>query len=487
MTENKTKKSVLLIHPLGANWIKGEKDFSRVANLMVPIGLCNLAAWLDKFGHDSVLYDCYAHFDENESLYEGVRENQPDFIGISTTASSFLDGVQIAERVKEILPDVKIIFGGVHISALREKLLEDYPVIDFGVVGEGEQTLLELIESDDKNLNLIEGLLYRSDGIVVFNGFRTNLVKMDELPYPAYDKLEGYPNNYLLPIFSYPKAPNTTIITSRGCPFSCSYCDRSVFRKSYRYNSPDYMLNYMHYLRKNYNIKHVNIYDDTFVLNKKRIIEFCEKKINSRLKMTFNCAARAEQIDADLLKLMKKAGCWMISIGMETGDPELLKKHRSYLSGTKPEDALDNIKKKCFLIKKAQIRVKGLFMMGLPGETEKSIDRCMEYVFSLPLDEFNLAKFTPFPGSPLYENIQEYGEFDENWKLMNALNFVFVTAGFTRERLEERYKEFYRKYFSRPSILMNYLSMLWKSPDSWIRFIRDLPAFLNIRKSFEEK
>lgn len=480
------KKKILFVHPLGENWTAGEeKDMSRIANIMAPLGLLSLAAWIDKHGHHSKIHDCYAFPGQDEKIYEYIKNAQPEFIGFSTTTSSFLDGVRIAEKVKSIKHDIKVIFGGVHISALRDQLLKDYSVIDFGVVGEGEQTLLEIMENTHTDFSGIEGLIHRSNGEVIFNGFRKKLIHMDDLPFPAYEKLHGFPKSYQLPIFSYPKAPNTTVITSRGCPYECSYCDRSVFRKTYRYNSPDYMVNLLIYLQKKFNIKHVNIYDDTFTLHRKRVMDFCELKIKSKLEMTFNCAARAEQIDLEMLKMMKKAGCWMVSLGIETGDLELLKKHRSYLPKDKVENPLEDIREKILLIKKAGLRAKGLFMMGLPGETEKTIDQSMAYVFSLPLDEFNLAKLTPFPGAPLYSDVKNCGSFYEDWEMMNALNFVFIPQGFTLERLEERYREFYRRYFQRPRILWNYTSMIWKSPHSWMRFIKNLGTFLSFSRSYK--
>ena len=476
------KKKVLLVHPLGENWVPGEQNVARVVNIMAPLGLLSLAAWLDNYGHLTKVHDCYAFPGDDDKIYSYLKEEQPDFIGFSTTTSSFIDAVRLATTAKEILPSVKVVFGGVHISALRDQLLRDFPIIDYGVVGEGEEIFRELIESDGNGLQDIAGLIFREQDNVIFNGFRKNLIDMDTLPFPAYEKLQGFPDSYCLPIFSYPKAPNTTVITSRGCPYTCSYCDRSVFQRSYRYNSPDYMMKYLTHLQQRFNIKHVNIYDDTFTLHRQRVIEFCELKIQSGLKMTFNCAARTEQLDTAMLELLKKAGCWMISIGIETGDPELLKKHRSYLPYKEMANPLENIRETVHLIKKAGIRVKGLFMLGLPGETEESIKKSMEYVYSLPLDEFNLSKLTPFPGAPMYSDIKDYGTFDENWGLMNAANFTFIPTGFTKEMLEERHLEFYRRYFSRPKVLLKYVTMMWKSPDSWRRFMKDLPTFMSFTK-----
>jgi len=481
------KKKILFVHPLGQNWMPGVQDVSHIVNIMAPMGLLSLAAWMDKHGHQTAIHDCYAFPNRNAMIFDYLKEVRPDVIGFSTTTSSFLDGVRLAQQAKAVLPGIKVVFGGVHMSGLRERLLRDFPVIDYGVVGEGEQTLLELLETNGEGLRNIEGLVFRENNEVVFTGFRKKLLEMDALPFPAYEKLHGFPGSYKLPLFSYPKAPNTTVITSRGCPYTCSYCDRSVFRRTYRYNSPAYMLDMLTYLHRRFNIRHVNIYDDTFTLNRKRVVEFCELKIKSGLNMTFNCAARTEQLDLEMLKMMKKAGCWMISLGIETGDPELLKRHRSYLPASGMENPLENIRVMVHLIKKARIRVKGLFMLGLPGETDESIDKSMEYVFSLPLDDFNLSKLTPFPGAPIYGDIREHGSFEENWELMNALNFIFVPKGFTRDRLEERYREFYRRYFTRPGVLLNYATMIWKSPDSWRRFWTDLPTFLRFRKTYEDK
>lgn len=477
-----TPKNILFIHPQGENWTPGDRNITRVVNIMPPLGLLSLAAWLEKGGHRTTVHDCFAFPGRDDRIYSCLTSEQPDFICFSTTTSSFLDGIRLANRVKGILPTARIVFGGVHMSSLRERLLADYPVIDYGVVGEGEETLRELVESNGDNLNAIAGLVFRDREQIIFNGFRKKLIDMDALPFPAYEKLYGFPGGYRLPIFSYPKAPNTTIITSRGCPYTCSYCDRSVYRNTYRYNSPEYMLKYLNYLQQRFRIKHVNIYDDTFTLHRKRVIDFCNIKIESGNKMTFNCAARTEQLDSEMLVLLKKAGCWMISIGIETGDPTLLKRHRSYLSSHPMQNPLENIRDMIILIRKHGMRVKGLFMLGLPGETRASIRRSMDYVLSLPLDDFNLSKLTPFPGSPIYQDINRFGNFEENWELMNAANFTFIPEGFTKGSLEKHHLEFYRRYFSRGRIMLGYASMIWKSPDSWRRFWMNLPTFLRFTK-----
>lgn len=469
-------RKILLVHPLGYRAAAAGRDISRIANVMPPLGLASIAAYLERHGVQADIVDCYARPDSDRTIRDYLRSERPAVIGLSCTTSSFLDGVRIARLAKSELPGIRAVFGGPHVSALREKVLTDFPDVDFVVAGEGEETLRELLAAGPDGAAAVRGVVLRdAAGEAIFTGHRDTFLDLDSLPLPAYAKLAGFPRAYRLPIFNYPKAPNTSCLSSRGCPYACSYCDRSVFRRSFRYNSAEYMVEHLRYLHQRFGIRHVNFYDDQFTFNRQRVIEFCERKQAAGLKMTFNCAVRAEHIDLDLLKMMKAAGCWMASLGIESGDAELLARHRQ-----NPD--LDMLAGKIRLIKQAGIRTKGLLMMGLPGESEASIRRSMEYVFSLPVDDFNLAKFTPFPGSPLYERIHELGQFDEDWEKMDCMHFQFVPHGMTRERLEELFTLFYKSHFQRPQVIHGYLAMLWKSPDSWKRFLLNLVDFVRFAR-----
>lgn len=471
-----SNSTILLVHPLGYKSQSAKNDISRLANIMPPLGLASISAYLSAHGLENDIIDCYAHPDSDELIRNYLKQKHPPFIGFSCTTSSFLDGERLARLAKEIQPTIKTVFGGVHVSALNTNVLTDYESVDYTIIGEGEETLRELLSTSFDELAKVEGLIFRNaDNIPHFTGRRKTLLDLDALPFPAYDKLSGYPDAYSLPIFNYPKVPNGSCLSSRGCPYACSYCDRSVFHRTFRYNSADYLYRHLLFLKEKYNLKHLNFYDDQFTFNRQRVVEFCHMIIEKPLGMTFNCAARAEHLDAELLALMKKAGCWMISLGIETGDENLLAMHRQ-----NPD--LQMMREKIALIKAAGIRVKGLLMMGLPGETETSIRRSQEYVYSLPLDDFNLAKFTPFPGSPIYNQLKQepgqLGFFDENWEKMDCMKFQFVPKGIQLERLEELFIDFYRSHFQRPRIIWGYVTMLWKSPNSWLRFLNNLTSFI---------
>ncbi len=475
------ERRILLVHPLGYRPAAANADIARKANLMPPLGLASIAAYLENHGFKADIIDCFASPMTAERRIENyLKLFRPGWIGFSCTTSSFLDGARLAARARELLPGIRTLCGGPHVSALREKLLADYPEFDCFIAGEGEESLLELLQ-DPSRVHAIPGLVYRTlEGKTAFAGYREPGVDLDTLPFPAYDKLAGFPKIYRLPIFNYPKSPNTSCISSRGCPYRCSYCDRSVFRQTFRYNSAPYLYRHLEFLKNRFGIKHVNFYDDQFTFHRERVVDFCRLLLSRPLNMTFNCAVRAEHIDTDLLRLMKKAGCWMISLGIENGDAELLSRHRQKVDLTFMAEQVRRIKR-------CGIRVKGLFMVGLPGETQATIERSIAYLRSLPIDELNVAKFTPFPGSPLYQRINEFGTFSENWPQMDCMSFQFIPEGMSREQLEKMFLEFYKAHFKRPRTLFNYLAMIRHSPDSWLRFAANLGSFLRFARHSDQR
>ncbi|MEW5909380.1 MAG: radical SAM protein [Thermodesulfobacteriota bacterium] len=468
---------ILFIHPLGYPSASAARDISRIANIMPPLGLASLSSYLDERKIKSRIIDCYAHPRSDRLIRDSLITRKPAAMGLSCTTSGFPDGLRIAALGKSLFPDLRVIFGGPHASALKGKLLEQFPLIDFLVIGEGEEPLVELMEGGFADPSSVKGVVYRNrSGEAIFTGHRSDRLNLDSLPFPAYEKLIGFPDTYALPIFNYPKSPNTSCISSRGCPYSCSYCDRSVFRKSFRFNSAEYLYEHLRYLRSRFKIRHVNFYDDLFTFNRERVHQLTRLLTDHPLGITFNCAVRAEHVDKELLFQMKEAGCWMISLGIETGDELLLSRHRS-------NSNLKRLAETILIIKKAGIRVKGLLMMGLPGETLTSIQKSREFVFSLPLDDINLSKFTPFPGSPIYDRIHEYGDFQEDWEKMDCMHFVFIPDGMTKTILEKEFKRFYKQHFTQIRTLLGYGAMIWRSPDSWIRFIRHFPQFIRFAGS----
>ncbi|HNZ64505.1 MAG TPA: radical SAM protein [Smithella sp.] len=479
MTFSQKKKRIALVHPRGFNWFPGKRDITDIANRMVPQGLLSIAAYLIKQGHDVVVYDCLgpgAPVDLQKQA-QAILCFQPQIVGFSATTSSFPDAADLAQRIKKQAPDITTVCGGVHVSALEGQLLRDYPVFDFLVAGEGEETMGELAAGVIPSA--IKGLIRRHEGAIIVNEPRPKIADLDSLPFPAYEKLKGFPRDYHLPLFSYINTPGATMITSRGCMFQCSYCDRSVFKKGFRYNSAGYIYEHMKYLREKFGVRHINVYDDLFTANRQRIVELCEKLSVHPLGINFNCAVRVGYTDDGLLSLLKNAGCLMVSLGIESADPEMLKRHKS---GVSLDDVRDTVRR----IQKAGLRAKGLFMMGLPGETEASIKRTSDFILSLELDDMNMAKFTPFPGAPLWATIKDEGTFNEDWRLMNCLNFVFVPRGIqSKEKLDQLYNEHVKRFYSDKAWRKKFRRRLWQHRKSLSYLLQHLPSFWSAKNQFE--
>jgi anaerobic magnesium-protoporphyrin IX monomethyl ester cyclase len=452
---------VALVHPAGYNFCPGQPDLTLFANRMAPIGILTLASWLDKHGHETMLIDCLGPRapKSTEETAQRVLEWKPDMVGFSTTTSAFLDGYDIACLIKKKRPEIKTIFGAVHPSSIGGQLLEHFPQIDYLCVGEGEGALEDL--ADGKALSTISNLVWRDGDRVVTNERRARINDLDDLPFPAWNKLDGFASGYHLPLFSYIKRYGTNMITSRGCPFTCSFCDRTVYEHKYRHNSAEYTWEHMKHLRDTYGVHHINFYDDLFTASRKRVVELCETLIRKPLGMDWSCAIRVgHNDDEELFALMKRAGALQLSMGIETADPGMMERHKTGLE-------VDMVRATVRRIQKLGMRVKGLFIMGLPGETPESFRKTSDFVLELDLDEMNMTKFSPFHGAPMWHEIihnnGKDGNFHEDWRLMNCLNFVYIPQGFSsREQMEDLYNWHIMRFYHGKQYQNRFRKRLWQ-------------------------
>jgi anaerobic magnesium-protoporphyrin IX monomethyl ester cyclase len=303
-------------------------------------------------------------------------------------------------------------------------ILEEFPEIDYLVIGEGEGALLNL--ADGKPLKEIGNLIYRDEqGKIVVNPRRDRILDLDELPFPAYEKLAGFPHAYHLPLFAYEKRYGATMITSRGCPYTCSFCDRTVFERLYKTNSAQYTYDHMKYLRDNFGVYHINMYDDLFTAKKQRVMDLCDLLIENPLGVQWNCAIRTGHTSDEMLAKLKQAGVLMVSMGIESADPAMMERHKAGVT-------LDAVRDTVRQIHAAGMRAKGLFIFGMPGETPETVKTTSDFILSLELDEMNMTKFSPCMArrSGTSAPAPSPGEFIEDWRLMNCLNFVFLPKRF---------------------------------------------------------
>ena len=463
---------IVLFYPRGSTYAPTGRDVHHLACIMPPIGLASIAAVLRGEGHEVRIIDAaLLRTVSNDQWAADIISWNPDMVGFSTITSNFLDAYDVCEKIKRLRPHIQTVFGGVHVSWGKDAILEKFEAIDYVATGEGEYALSHL--ASGRLPSSIQGLYFRNGPGVESGPAQTELCDMDALPFPAYDLLPGFPRDYLLPLFSYPAFPAAGIISSRGCVHRCPYCDRSVFGKSFRWNSPEYTIQHIARLKRDFGVRHVNFYDDQFAANRSRVERLCELLIKSKLGVSFNCVVRLGAIDARFCALLKSAGCWMVNVGVESGDQDMLDTYKSGLT-------IETIRGDVRTLADNGLYVKGLFMMGLPGETEETIRKTRELALTLPLKDANMTAFTPFPGAPIGPEIAGSGKLTGDWSEMDCEHFVYVPENLpSREYLENQRALFIREFYQRRYMRKIYLKMLFQSTHSYWRLIKNAKTFMS--------
>jgi len=288
---------------------------------------------------------------------------------------------------------------------------------------------------------------------------------LDAIPFPAWDLLPHFPHAYKPAVYDYPRGPVATIAASRGCPFHCKFCDTSTFGARVRAYSPAKVVEMIEHLHARWGVRHIMFVDDLFLASRTRVTEFCKRLIATGLSITWTCTARVDTVKPDVLALMKQAGCWEISFGLETGSDELLVKMDKQARVARSEQAVA-------WTHAAGIRTKGLFMLGYPGETPETIRATRDFARRIPMHIMNLSKFTPYPGSPIYLDL--YGEKirPDHWKKMNGMSFTFAPEGITIEQLDRAYQRLLVGFYFRPRVVHHYVALTLRHPTHLLRAAR---------------
>lgn len=453
-------KKIVLINPPYEKISKGFDCVDNITNKSPSLGLLYLAAKLKEDQFDVEIIESDINSLSVEEVVEQVIKTNPEFIGITLFTVGVTNGALIASEVKKHLPEVKIIVGGPHISSMGYETMKRFVSFDLAVLHEGELVISKILNNYINNIshNTIGGIIYRdSNNELIATPPSKEQIELDDLPLPAWELLSDFPNKYPLAIFDYPKGPVATFSASRGCPFKCEFCDTSTFGSKIRYYSPQKVFEIMKMLQDKYQIQHLQFVDDLFVANQKRIGQLCDLIIENNFKMTWSCTARVDTISLEILKKMKKAGCWEISYGLESGSDEMLKGMRK---ATKVEQA----RKAIHWTDEAGIRSKGLFMLGYPNETKESIAQTKEFIQEIPLTTMNLSKFTPYPGTPIYIKLYGTSIRDEDWDRMNGMNFIYEPENLSMETLNSEYRNILEGFYKRNTILIHYIKTGIKYP-----------------------
>lgn len=451
-------------------------EFSGAGSMQPSFGVALLGATALAQGADTHILDASADGLALEETLAEIKSINPDVLGISSTTLGIFASGELARRYKEIRPDALTIIGGCHVTALPEETLAEFPGFDIAVIGEGECTFAELLD-EIKNGNRcpekVAGAAIRSGNDIVINDPRPPIKDMDELPFPAWRLLKGFPHQYQPSPARRNRTPFASIVLSRGCPFGCHFCDRSVFGRKTRAYSCAYAVNMIRDMQTNYGIREIMIEDDTFVLSRKRMTEFCERLIAEKMDITWSCLGRADTVTRELLALMKKAGCWHVSYGVESGD-------QAILDAVNKGESLEQIESALAWTREAGLKSKGFFILGFPNETQETLQKTIDFARRLTMDDISVSQMTPYPGTELYNNADKYGSFNADWRAMNQLTTVFVPFGLTKEDIEIARAKMLRMFYLRPKIIWAKIQQAFFNPAVAMAYVSGFFSLLKV-------
>lgn len=452
---NGRKLRILLIDSPYTNIIKGACPPGEpiLAESNHPIGLLYTGTYVQKKLKEEIDLKILG-FKPSEKNYirithEVVRDFKPDIVGITTYTFTLYDAYQIAKAVKTENPKIKLVAGGVNTSIYPEEMIKQ-EFIDAIFMGDGEEIFAEFIKNfNTQDMYSVNGTWIKKDKEIIKNHPAPPILDLDKIPFPDRNLIinkEIYQESYIFP--GYRK---TELVSSRGCPYSCSYCQSSG--KKYRVRSPKNVVDEMEYLLgEGYNF--FQFWDDTFNIQIKRVKEICkeiirrnlQKKIRYRIRIVANIA------DEEMFRLLKESGCEMVYIGVESGDDQILESVNRKIK-------VEHCKEAIRLAKKYGLSVMGYFMIGFPGETKNHIKKTLDFMLKNPFDFMETTILVPMPTTPIYKRAIEEGKMDD-WYRRYTLSpwknawYKYYETTIKAEELYKIQKQIYFRFYFRPSYII---------------------------------
>jgi len=445
---------VLLIDPYEHDSAYGRVRFPLGAP---SLGLAYLAAFLREGGVEVHILDARGKALSLTDVTRFAQEFAPDIVGVTSTTPLFGNAIQIAKGVKEALPDVQLVMGGPHITGQGAEVLEKWGFVDVLVLGEGESTLLDLAR--ETPLASVTGIAYRQGGEVKVTPPRPLIEDLDSLPFPARDFYDA--GDYAHPLYELYGKPMATILSTRGCPFQCSFCSsRATFGRRVRYRSVDSVMAEVDLLIEKHGVKSLKFADDTFALAKDRLTEICAELGKRGLPWIAN--ARVNTITEEMVETMRDSGCRLLLFGLESGDQFVL---NEIMKGTTIEEMSEVL----VWTDEAGIDTIGTFIIGAPSETTKTAKATIDLAKELPLTFADFFILSPYPGTAIYEEMKRKGYMKEfEWTDVRAPKYgnpLVRLPNMSEEELIMAQKRAYRQFYLRP----RYVLRLLRTVDSWHR------------------
>jgi anaerobic magnesium-protoporphyrin IX monomethyl ester cyclase len=419
----------------------------------VPLNYVHMAAWLREHGHSAQIFDHVFDDVTHELVDTAIRERRIRVVGIGCMTCEFPQAVEEAKRLKNVHPDLKIVFGGAHPSGDPEECLAT-GAVDYVIVGEGEIALTALLDVIEvgKTPAGIPGLWSVNDGHFTGLGVAAQ-PDVTTLPLPAYDLLDLEKYFHLDSPWHFPKSNRVVqMITSRGCPYHCSYC-HEIHGKKYRGQPPERVLDEMEYLSRKLGVEELMVVDDIFNFDLERAKVICRGIVERGLNMhlQFPNGVRGDRFDEELVDLMAKAGTHFMAIAIETTSEKFQNLIRKHL---KVEKAMQTVR----WGRQHGIEVSGFFMIGFPGETREEVQKTIDFALTAPLDSIFVSIVSPFKGTVMRTDIQE-GRFGQmNQAALDGLEQLFPVVHndtLSAEELRKIQRNAYWRFYTKPRSLVS--------------------------------
>ena len=413
-----------------------------------PLGLLYIAAALLEAGHEVDVIDAAAEQLDVPGTVRRAEAFRPDVLGLGSTTVGFQSAVELAEALKGALPSIPIVLGGHHVTLLPQ-LAMAHSCFDVGVLDEGEHTMVELVEHyrGVKALQAIPGLALRDpQGATHFTAPRKKVKDLDSLPMPARHLIP--PELYRpIPIDEH-GLPKVAMITSRGCPHRCVFCQKAA--SGYRSHSVDRILAELEHVVRDLGAKDLAFVDSLFCVSKKRVWSICDEMIRRRVGISWTCSSRVEVVDQPLLQRMVDAGCWRTRFGIESGSARVLE----FISKGITKDIIGRAISSAHEV---GLRPKAFFIVGHLVDTRETILESIEFAKSIPLHDITVQINTVLPKTRQSEVFAEHGEtygriISDNTDLTSFWEPTFVPWGLESSDLIELHRRFYREFYLRPKI-----------------------------------
>jgi len=463
---------ILLVFPP----ILGEERYGKLAeagSYLPPLGLLYLASAI-RDRHDVKIIDGGVLDITVEDVGKEIEVWKPDVVGVTAFTPTLYRAIAICNLAKKINPGIITVMGGPHPTALPEESIKEENV-DIVVVGEGEKTLRELLDriETDQELSSVKGIYYKKNGTVFSTPPQERILNLDQLPLPARDLVDM--SIYRPSVMHYKNIPAFSIMCGRGCPHRCTFCScAKVFRGRVTMRSPENVISEIKFLIEKYGAKEIMVWDDTFGLIKNWTMRFCE--LIKPLKIAWSAWMRVDLADKEVLQKMSESGCWHISYGVESGNQKVL-------DTIKKGFTIEDVKNAFKWTHEAGMEARGTFILGLPNDTWETMMDTINIAIEIKADYAQFQLLTPYPGTELWDTIEEYGEFTTRDFSKYTIWFpVFVPRGLTREKLEEAHRLAYRRFYFRPQYIWQRLSRI----RTWLDIKRNLIGLNSLFKYFKK-